>query len=321
MADPRGTVPWVLAALFNHRAVAAEAAGRTVFVFPGHGSRWADMAKEMLDSAPAFADEMRRCDTAFSQHFDWSLLDVIRNDRVPRCRDGIDVVQPMSFAVMASLAAQWRVLGIHPDAVLGHSHGEIAAAYVSGGLSLRDAAAVVVQRAVAVSALAKTGGMAAIAWPADRVLARIEQWGQSIFVAAYNGPSSTLVTGAAVAVDELIAALARDEVPAARVPVAYALHSAAIDELQATLRESLSDLQPRPAEVPFISSVTGAGLDTSILDGDYWFANLRQPVLFEQAIRWSYEHGYDTFIEASPEPVLTAGIQESLNGYSARTHA
>jgi acyl transferase domain-containing protein len=313
----RGTVPWVLAALFNHRAVAAEAAGRTVFVFPGHGSRWADMAKEMLNSAPEFADEMRRCDTAFSEHFDWSLLDVIRDDSVPTCRDGIDVAQPMSFAVMASLAAQWRALGIHPDAVLGHSHGEIAAAYVAGGLSLRDAAAVVVQRAVAVSALAKTGGMAAIEWPVERVLAHIERWGQSIFVAAYNGPSSTLVTGAAVAVDELIAGLARDDVPAARLPVAYALHSAAIDELQATLRESLSDLQPRPAEIPFISSVTGAGLDTSILDGDYWFANLRQPVLFEQAVRWSHVHGYHTFVEASPDPVLIAGIREVLDEHRA----
>ena len=103
-----------------------------------------------------------------------------------------------------------------------------------------------------------------------------------------------------MAVDELIAALARDDVPAARVPVAYALHSAAIDELQATLRESLSDLQPRAAEVPFISSVTGARLDTSILDGDYWFANLRQPVLFEQAIRWSYEHGYPQLHRSQP---------------------
>src|SRR5215216_7662263 len=104
----RGTVPWVLAALFNHRAVAAEAAGRTVFVFPGHGSRWADMAKEMLDSAPAFADEMRRCDTAFSEHFDWSLLDVIRDDVWPSCEDRREVLHPVSFAVMVSLSAHWR---------------------------------------------------------------------------------------------------------------------------------------------------------------------------------------------------------------------
>ena len=320
MANP-SSLPWLFSALFNHRAVAAEAAGRTVFVFPWYGARWADMAKEMLDSAPAFADEMQRCNTAFSEHLDWSLLDLVRDDTAPTRRDGIDVRQPMSFAAMASLAAQWRALGIHPDAVLGHSHGEIAAAYVAGGLSLRDATAVVVQRAVAVSALAETGGMAVIAWPVDQVLARIERWGQSIFVAAYNGPSSTVVTGAAAAVDELVTTLSRDGVPANRIPIAHALHSAAIDDVQATLRESLSDLQPRPAEVRFISSVTGAGLDTSILDADYWFANLRQPVLFEQAVRWSHAHGYHTFVEASPEPVLTAGIQESLNGYSARTHA
>ena len=88
-----------------------------------------------------------------------------------------------------------------------------------------------------------------------------------------------------------------------------------MEELRETLRESLSGLQPRTGEIAFISAVTGAGLDTKILDGDYWFANLRQPVLFEQAVRWSYEHGYRTFVESSPHPVLIAGIQESLEDY------
>jgi len=314
-------VPWVLAALFNHRAVAAEAAGRTVFVFPGRGSRWADMAKEMLDSAPAFADEMRRCDTAFSEHFDWSLLDVIRDDVWPSCGDRHDVLHPVSFAVMVSLSAHWRDLGIHPDAVLGYSHGEIAAAYVAGGLTLCDAAMVVAQRGMAIGALACTEGMVRITWPVERVLALIERGSQSISVAAYDSPSSTVVTGPGRAVDELLAQLEHNGVPAVRSPVEFALPSGQIEDLRTTLREGLSGLQPRSAEVDFISSVTGAGLDTSILDGEYWFANLCQPVLFEQAIRWSYEHGYHTFIEASPEPVLTAGIQESLNGYSARTHA
>ena len=155
-------------------------------MFPGHGSRWADMAIELLDSTPAFADEMRRCEDRVLRYFDWSVLEVVQGNTGRSPFDRIDLSLPMSFAVMVSLAAQWRALGIHPDAVLGHSHGEIAAAYVAGGLSLRDAAVVVVQRAVAVSALAKTGGMAAIPWPVDRVLARIERWGQSIFVAAYG---------------------------------------------------------------------------------------------------------------------------------------
>jgi polyketide synthase 12 len=85
--------------------------------------------------------------------------------------------------------------------------------------------------------------------------------------------------------------------------------------LRQTLRESLSGLVPRTGDVAFISAVTGAGLDTSILDGDYWFANLRQPVLFEQAVRWSYGHGCRTFIECSPQPVLTMGVQDSLEEY------
>ena len=318
MADPVA-VPWALSALFNHRAVASEAATGTVFVFPSHGSRWTDMATDLMVSAPAFADEMRACDAAFSGHTDRSLLADLQDGPEPPNR--LDVSQSLSFAVMVSLAAQWRQLGIHPDAVLGHSHGEIAAAYVAGGLTLQDAARVVSQRDNVIKATASGSGMVAIAWPVERVLALVERWGQSIFVAAYNGPSSTVVTGTEAAIDELLAALKRDDVPADRIPVEFALHSPQFDELHTVLRESLADLQPRSTDVTFISSVTGAGLDTSILDGDYWYANMRQPVLFEQAVQWAHWHGYHTFIEASPEPVLTAEIREALEVHGPRVHA
>lgn len=312
MADV-ALAPWIFSALFNHRAVAAETSGRTVFVFPGHGSRWADMAIELLEWAPAFAGEMRACEIAFSEFFDWSLLEVVHGNPQRPPSDRIDLSLPVSFAVMASLAAQWRELGIHPDAVLGHSHGEIAAAYIAGGLTLNDAARVVAQRTVAISSIAGTGAMVSIPWPVERVLALVERRGQSISVAAHNGPSSTVISGLAADVDELIAALERDTVATERIPVDYASHSAHIDELRTILRKSLSGLQPRIGDVPFISSVTGAGLDTSILDGDYWFANLRQPVLFEQAVRWSHQNGYATFVECSPHPVLTSDIQQSLD--------
>jgi acyl transferase domain-containing protein/NADPH:quinone reductase-like Zn-dependent oxidoreductase/nucleoside-diphosphate-sugar epimerase/acyl carrier protein len=290
----------------------AAATGGTVFVFPGQGSQWTGMAVELLDSAPAFADQMRRCDAAFAEFLDWSLLEAVRGGVGSGSLDRVDVMQPALFAVMVSLAAQWQALGIHPDAVLGHSQGEIAAAYVAGALSLRDAAKVVALRSKAIGAIAGTGGMVSIPWPVDRVVALIEPWGQSISVAAHNGPSSTVVTGNAVAVDELMAECERDDVPATRIPVDYASHSAHVEELREALRESLSGLQPRTGDIAFISAVTGAGLDTSILDRDYWFANLRQPVLFEQAVRWAYEHGYRKFIESSPHPVLTVGIQESV---------
>jgi acyl transferase domain-containing protein len=287
--------------------------GGTVFVFPGHGSHWMPSAVELLDSSAAFAEEMSRCDAAFREFVDWSLLETVRGVPGSPSRDRVDVSQPVQFAVMVSLAAQWRdALGIHPDAVLGHSHGEIAAAYVAGGLSLASAARVVALRSRAVSAIAGSGGMVMIRWPAERVLELIEPWHQSISIAAQDGPYSTVITGYARALDELMAGCEQDHVPAARLPVGYTSHPTEVEPLRETLRETLSGLQPRTGGIPFISGVTGAGLDTSILDGDYWFANLRQPVLFEQAIRWSYEHGYRAFVEVSLQSVLNESIQESL---------
>ena len=173
-------------------------------MFPGQGWQSTRLAAELLASASAFADEMRRCEAAFTEFVDWSLLEAVRGGVGSLGLDRVDVVQPVLFAVTVSLAAQWRALGIQPDAVLGHSHGEVAAAYVADGLSLRDAAKVITLRSRAIRAIAGAGGMVSIQWPFERVLELIEPWHQSISVAAQNGPFSTVVTGDAAAVDELM---------------------------------------------------------------------------------------------------------------------
>ena len=295
----------------------ADSSAGTVFVFPSQGSQWAEKAVELLDSAPAFAEQMRLCDAALAEFVDWSLLAVVRGSVGSPSLDRVDVVQPVLFAAAVSLAAHWRALGIAPDAVLGHSQGEIAAAYVAGGVSLRDAAKVVAVRSKAIGAIAGAGGMVSVGWPIERVHVLIERWRSSVSVAAQNGPSSTVITGNAAALDDLMALCERDGVPATRLPGDYVSHSSEIEPLRESLRNELSGLRPRTAEIAFVSAVTGARLDTSILDGDYWYANLRQPVLFEQAVRWSYEHGYRTFIEASPHPVLSVAIEELLQEYGA----
>jgi len=270
------------------------------------------MAGELLDTAPAFAGQMQLCAAAFSEFVDWSLLEVVRAGVVSPRLDRVDVVQPVLFAVMVSLVAQWQALGTQPDAVLGHSQGEIAAAYVAGALSLRDAAKVVTLRSKAIRAVGGTGGMVSIAWPTEQVHGLIKPWAQSISVAAQNGPRSCVVTGNASALDQLMVQCLRDSLPATRIPVDFASQSADVEALRQALHESLSGLKPRTGDIAFISTVTGAGLDTTILDGDYWFANLRQPVLFEQGVRWAYEHGHRTFVECSPHPVLDVGVQECL---------
>lgn len=296
--------------------------GGTVFVFPGFGAHLLAAAAETMDTATVFAEEMRRCHHAFTEWTDWSLLGTVR-----RYREGPDPVAasdtagparvtpapPVVFATTVSLAAQLRATGVRPDAVLGHSQGELAAAYVAGALSLRDAARVLAQRSRALAPNAGTGAMAALSLPSCRVHRLVEPWRDAISVAAQNGPCTTVVTGSATALAELSVECGRRDIAYSPLDVDLALHSAAVDELREPIRDGLCDLHPVTGELAFVSSVTGAGLDARILDGDYWFANMRQPVLFEQAVRWSYGSGYRTFVECSPRAVLATAVRECLH--------
>jgi amino acid adenylation domain-containing protein len=291
----------------------ASGATKTVFVFPGQGSQWWGMAAELMTSSPVFAEHMTACDAAFAEFVDWSLLDVARGVADARCLDRVDIVQPVLFAVMVSLAAQWRALGVHPDAVIGHSQGEIAAAYVAGALTLTDAARVVTLRSKAIRAIAGSGAMLSIAASVDTVTRIIEPWGDQIAVAAENGPSSTVISGSADALTGVMTICERDELRANWIPVDYASHSPHVDGLRARLRDALADVRPRSSDVAFISTVNGKPMDTAQLTGEYWFTNLRETVRFTEAVRTAHRLGYRGFIECSAHPVLAAGIADSLD--------
>ncbi|MDX3532756.1 acyltransferase domain-containing protein, partial [Streptomyces sp. ID05-39B] len=179
--------------------------GKTVLVFPGQGSQWDAMARELYVSAPVFRVRLEECARALSAFVEWDLLEVLLGDG----DDGalllsrVDVVQPALFAVMVSLAALWQSYGLRPDAVVGHSQGEIAAACVAGALSLEDAARVVALRSRVIRVLAGRGGMVSVALPVGEVRARLLRWDGDIGIAAINGPGSTVVSGSARALDEL----------------------------------------------------------------------------------------------------------------------
>ncbi|MFG2723517.1 acyltransferase domain-containing protein, partial [Streptomyces sp. NPDC048416] len=294
--------------------VSGTAAGRAkvAFVFPGQGSQWAGMALDLLDRAPVFAAHIRSCAEAFRPHVDWDLLAVLRGEPDAPTLERVDVVQPVLFSVMVSLAELWRAHGVKPAAVVGHSQGEIAAAYVAGALSLEDAARVVTLRSQAIArSLTGPGGMMSVSSPADQVAERLGRWEGRLSVAAVNGAGSVAVSGDSDALDELLAELQSEDIWARRIPVDYASHSAHVESIEAELLDLLADITPRASRIPFYSTVTASLIDTSELDAAYWYRNLRQTVRFEETTRALLADGHSVFVEASPHPVLSMGIQET----------
>ncbi|WP_406330723.1 type I polyketide synthase [Streptomyces sp. NBC_00203] len=289
---------------------------QTVFLFPGQGSQWQGMAVELLDAEPVFGARMAECERALSAYVDWSLTGVLRGEPGAPGFDRVDVVQPVLFAVMVSLAALWRSYGVEPAAVVGHSQGEIAAACVAGALSLEDAALVVALRSQAIREIAGHGGMMSVPQPVAEVSERLAAY-DDLSVATVNGPRSTVVSGSAVQLDELLAAFEAEGVRARRVPVDYASHSRHVEAIEERLAELLAPVTPRPSAVPFYSTVTGEPLDGEHLDAGYWYRNLRVTVEFERTTRTLIDHGFDAFVEMSPHPVLAIGVQETVEAAGA----
>ncbi|MBB5802191.1 acyl transferase domain-containing protein [Saccharothrix ecbatanensis] len=279
-------------------------AGKVALVFPGQGAQWVGMAQELIESSPVFAERMRECADALAPHVDWSLPDVLGD---AEALAAVDVVQPALFAVMVSLTALWRSHGVEPAAVLGHSQGEIAAACVSGALSLEDAAKVVALRSKVILGLAGHGSMAVVPLPVDEARELLHD--SRLSVAAINGPSSVVVSGDSPAIDELIAR--RPDIRVWRVPVDYASHSAQVESIRDGVLDALAGIRPQKGQIPFFSTVTGAWADGTTLDPAYWYRNLRQTVLFEPAVRALGDQGFRTFIEASAHPVLTMPMEET----------
>ncbi|MBL1103923.1 SDR family NAD(P)-dependent oxidoreductase [Streptomyces sp. 5-8] len=283
-----------------------------VFVFPGQGAQWAGMAVELLDSSSVFRERMHECAAALDAVTDWSLLDVLRAVPGAPGLDRVDVVQPVLFAVMVSLARLWESYGVRPTAVVGHSQGEIAAACVAGGLSLPDAARIVALRSQALTAISGLGGMVSVALSAEGVRA-LPCWDERLDLAVVNGPSSVVVSGEPAALEELVAVCTARDVRAKRIPVSYAAHSAQVEAIRERLLEALDGIEPRAGEVPFYSTVTGELLDTRELDAGYWYRNLREPVQFEQAMGTVLKRGHTLLFEISPHPVLSVGAQEAID--------
>jgi len=285
---------------------------RVAFVFAGQGSQWLGMGRELAAREPAFADAIERCEAAFAHHVEWSLTGQLEAPPETSRLDEVDIVQPAIFAIQVALAELWRSWGIKPDAVVGHSMGEVAAAHVAGALSLADAARIICRRSRIARRASGRGAMALVDLSLARSNEILEGYEDRLAVAVSNSPTSTVLSGDPDALEDVLTGLERDGVFCRRIKVDYASHSPQMDLLRDDLLALLEGLAPRRTAVPLYSTVTGAIASGQDLGAEYWVRNLRDPVLFAPVIEKLLTDGIDVFLEVSPHPILLPAIQQSL---------
>ncbi|MGW5312199.1 SDR family NAD(P)-dependent oxidoreductase [Nocardia thailandica] len=282
-----------------------------VFVYTGMGPQWWGMGRGMLAGDPVFAAEADRIDTVFRSLAGWSILDELRRPEADSRVTDTAVAQPANFLIQVALTAALRARGIHPGAVVGHSVGEVSAAYVTGMLSLRDALTVAHHRARLQAGTAGTGGMLAVGLPEAEAAALIEG-DPRLDIAAVNSPAAVTLSGAVERLAELAAALTERGVFARQLHVEVPYHSRLMDPILDELRAALAGLAPGAPTIPLFSTVTGEAVAGQRWDAAYWCDNVRRPVRFADAIRGLIGAGQRVFLEVGPHPVLGANIRELL---------
>jgi epothilone polyketide synthase D len=283
---------------------------RTVFVFPGQGSQWDGMARELLAESAVFRETLARCDQVIRAETGWSLLD--RLTGADDTAATIDTVQPTLWAVEIGLCAVLRDWGIEPDYVVGHSMGEAAAACAAGALGIEDAGAIICRRSRLLRTVAGQGAMYSVELSVADAEAALAGHEDLVSVAVSNSPTSTVIAGDPVALDTIVKGLDERGIFCRQVKVDVASHSPQMDPLREELLASLGELAPRTGEIPFYSTVNDALLTGAELDAGYWVDNLRDRVRFGAAITHLAEQGATVFVEISPHPILLPAIQECL---------
>ncbi|MDC0721165.1 type I polyketide synthase [Nannocystis bainbridge] len=309
----------------EHRAVASGqlrpgGRPRLAFVFPGMGTRCAGVGRQLLADEPVFARAFADAADAVRRHGDIDVRAALDDDA---SLARVEVFQPTLFAVEVALAALWHAWGVRPDAVVGHSLGEIAAAHVAGALHLDDAARIVCARSRLLTDPRARGAMAVVDLPPEGLLPHLEQFAGRLVLAAHNAPAATVVSGPAADLEVLLRQLADHGVDARRLSVDIAFHSPHMDPLCAPLAQALRGLEPLRGATPLYSTVRGGLLDPARLTPAHWVNNLRAPVRFAEAIDHLLADGFTLFLEIGPRPSLLGFLDLALRqaGPAGERHA
>ncbi len=286
---------------------------KLALVYPGNGPQWWGMGRNLFSQSKIYREAIERIDALLAPKSDWSLVAEMRRPEDDSRIGLTEIAQPLLFAQQVALTTLLSSAGIEAAAVLGHSVGEVAAAWAAGVLTLEQAVDVIFHRSQMQALTAGRGRMAALGVGLEEARLAMADVGGGLELAAINSPRAVTVAGGLGALEAL-----RDRMTEAGrfvriLPLNYAFHTQAMDSIKQPLLDKLEGLTPKPGRIPFISSVTGADLDGSKLDGDYWWRNIREPVQFEAAAANAVrDHDIGIFLEIGPHPVLKDYLQQTI---------
>lgn len=282
-----------------------------VWIFSGQGSQWAGMGSELLATEPVFAATIAEIEPLIAAESGFSVTEAMTAENTVT---GIDRIQPTLFAMQVGMAAVMSSRGVRPGAVIGHSLGEVAAAVVSGALSLADGVKVICQRSRLCLRLAGGGAMASVELPAQQVREELERQGiDDVVVAVVASPQSTVIGGVTDTVRNIVEAWEQRDIMAREVAVDVASHSPQVDPILDELAEVLSDITARIPEVPYYSATHFDPREQLYCDADYWVDNLRHTVRFSAAVQTAMEDGFRVFAELSPHPLLIRAVEQTAS--------
>jgi len=295
---------------------------KIVFVFPGQGGQWLGMGRDLMAKERIFQEAIVECDAVFRKYTTWSLLEQLQATPENSRLTEIDVIQPATCAIQIALAKLWISWGIRPQAVVGHSMGEVAAAYISGALTLDDAAKVICTRSLLMKTLSGRGGAMAVT---ELSKAEAEQtaalYPGKLSLAVNNSPKSTVLAGDKDSIAEVIADLETKGLFCRLVKVDVASHSPQMDPLKQPLREALQQIKPFPTHIPFVSTVLNKVMNGTDMGTEYWIDNLRGMVQFAAVVERLLHEQHTVFIEVNSHPVLVNAVNECADFHKKKITA
>ncbi len=284
-----------------------------VFVFTGQGAQWWAMGQELLNREPVFRAVLEEIDSHLKPLAGWSLIEEMTRDEESSQINRTNIAQPAIFGLQVALAELWKSWGIVPSKVVGHSVGEVAAAYVAGAYTMEDAVTIIYHRSRLQDETGGNGRMVAVGISqaeAKKVIAGKED---QVQVAVVNSPGLLTLAGDTEPLEELVAELEEQGKFVRWLRIDYAFHTHQMEPIKEELLKELKNIKPRATKIPYISTVTGGVYEGTKIDGEYWWNNVREAVLFAPAINNLIRSGEDSFLELGPHPALQNPIMECLS--------